>query len=366
MNVGQVYLIGAGPGSLDLLTLGAVRAIARAEVILLDDLVNPDVLQYAQAGVQLIHVGKRGGCRSTPQAFIHKKMIALARAGKIVARIKGGDPFMFGRGGEELQALRQAGIEVTIVSGITAGMAVPATLNIPLTHRACTAGVTFITGHTQGDEQPDWHALAASPISLTNAVRAVYAAASMSCRDKSRVMPQALCGRSTEGTPAVCLGVEGRAARVDGLQVRLEWLLHGTLLSARFEMHAAAWNRGARVARAYVASPQSYFSSVLRDYSGPICHLGEHRMRCDGHKENTMRTWCRLRSECNSPLPQQTRRRVLARQYVLHPRPDAVVELVVGENVEALFADRFEHLVGDIGRRQALLCQQLRRRRQLC
>ena len=166
MNGGHVYLIGAGPGNLDLLTLGAVRAIAQAEIILLDDLVNPDVLQFAKAGVQLIHVGKRGGCRSTPQAFIHKKMIALAGAGKIVARIKGGDPFMFGRGGEELQALRQAGVEVTIVSGITAGMAVPAALNIPLTHRAYTAGVTFVTGHTQDDEQPDWRALAATGTTL--------------------------------------------------------------------------------------------------------------------------------------------------------------------------------------------------------
>ena len=166
MNSGKVYLIGAGPGSVDLLTLGAVRVIGLADAILLDDLVNPDVLQFAAANVQIIHVGKRGGCRSTPQAFIHKKMISLVRAGKIVARIKGGDPFMFGRGGEELQALQQAEITVSIVSGITAGMAVPAALNIPLTHRAYTRGVTFVTGHTQDDEQPDWRALAATGTTL--------------------------------------------------------------------------------------------------------------------------------------------------------------------------------------------------------
>lgn len=166
MKQGQVYLIGAGPGHLDLLTLGAVRAIGLADVILLDDLVNPEILQFARADVPVVHVGKRGGCRSTPQAFIHKKMIALARAGKTVARIKGGDPFMFGRGGEELLALQQAGVEVSIISGITSGMAVPASLNIPLTHRNYTHGVTFITGHTQDEKEPDWRALAATGTTL--------------------------------------------------------------------------------------------------------------------------------------------------------------------------------------------------------
>lgn len=163
----QVYLIGAGPGSLELLTLGAVRAIALADAILIDDLVNPDVLEFARGNAQIIHVGKRGGCNSTPQTFIYKQMISLARAGKVVARIKGGDPFMFGRGGEELQALQQAGISVSVISGITSGMAVTASLNIPLTHRNCTHGVTFVTGHTQGGaEQPNWQALARTGTTL--------------------------------------------------------------------------------------------------------------------------------------------------------------------------------------------------------
>lgn len=162
----QVYLIGAGPGSLELLTLGAVRAIGLADVILIDDLVNPDVLGFARGNAQIVHVGKRGGCNSTPQIFIHKQMISLARAGKVVARIKGGDPFMFGRGGEELQALRKAGVSVSVVSGITSGMAVTASLNIPLTHRNCTHGVTFVTGHTQGAEEPNWQALAETGTTL--------------------------------------------------------------------------------------------------------------------------------------------------------------------------------------------------------
>lgn len=166
MNSGRVYLIGAGPGNLDLLTLGAVRTIGLADAILIDDLVNPEALQFARQGAQIIRVGKRGGCRSTPQTFILKKMIALAHDGKTVARIKGGDPFMFGRGGEELQALRHAGIAVSVISGVTSGIAVPAALNIPLTHRDCTHGVTFVTGHTQGTDEPDWHALAAMHTTL--------------------------------------------------------------------------------------------------------------------------------------------------------------------------------------------------------
>ncbi|RFC37848.1 MAG: uroporphyrinogen-III C-methyltransferase [Candidatus Nitrotoga sp. SPKER] len=166
MKIAQVYLIGAGPGSLELLTLGAVRAIGLADAILIDDLVNPDVLEFAQSNAQIIHVGKRGGCDSTPQIFIHKQMISLAGVGKVVARIKGGDPFMFGRGGEELQALRQAGISVSVISGITSGMAVTASLNIPLTHRNYTHGVTFVTGHTQGTEEPNWHALAKTGTTL--------------------------------------------------------------------------------------------------------------------------------------------------------------------------------------------------------
>lgn len=166
MSTGQVFLIGAGPGDIDLLTLGAVRCIRQADVILIDDLVNHEVLQFARPNIPVIYVGKRGGCVSTPQAFIHRKMIVLAQEGKIVARIKGGDPFMFGRGGEEMRAMQKAGIKVSIISGITSGMAVPANLNIPLTHRDYTQGVTFVTGHTKNERAPNWRALAESGTTL--------------------------------------------------------------------------------------------------------------------------------------------------------------------------------------------------------
>jgi uroporphyrin-III C-methyltransferase len=159
-TTGKVYLVGAGPGDPELLTLKAVRAIAVADVLLLDDLVNREILQFAAPGVRVIEVGKRGGCRSTPQAFIEKLMTRLARAGRTVARVKGGDPFVFGRGGEEMRSLLQAGIEVEVVSGLTAGIGAPAALGIPVTHRGLCDGVTFVTGHTGDGRSPDWAALA--------------------------------------------------------------------------------------------------------------------------------------------------------------------------------------------------------------
>lgn len=163
---GKVYLIGAGPGDIELLTLKAVRRLALAEVVLLDDLANPEVLQFAAPDAEVVHVGKRGGCPSTAQTDIERRMLDEARAGRCVARVKGGDPFVFGRGGEEMQTLLAAGIEVEVVNGITAGIAVPATLGIPLTHRDHVHGVTFVSGHTHQGDEPDWRLLAQSGMTL--------------------------------------------------------------------------------------------------------------------------------------------------------------------------------------------------------
>lgn len=166
MKQGKVFLVGAGPGDVELLTLKAVRAIGEADVVLLDELVNREVLRFARPQAKVIEVGKRGGCRSTPQAFIDRLMVRLARAGKSVARVKGGDPFVFGRGGEEMAELRARGIEVEVVSGITAGMGVTAAMGIPVTHREICNGVSFVTGHTRDGRQPDWRALAAGGTTL--------------------------------------------------------------------------------------------------------------------------------------------------------------------------------------------------------
>ncbi|QNM97764.1 uroporphyrinogen-III C-methyltransferase [Chitinimonas koreensis] len=156
----QVYLIGAGPGDPELLTLKAVRAIGACDVLLVDDLVNRAVLAHARPDARIVAVGKRGGCRSTPQDFITRLMLRHARQGRVVGRLKGGDPFVFGRGGEEVEALRAAGIRHEVVNGITAGLAAATAAGIPLTHRDACRGVTFVTGHTQDGGEPDWAALA--------------------------------------------------------------------------------------------------------------------------------------------------------------------------------------------------------------
>ena len=165
-NTGKVWLVGAGPGDPELLTLKAVRAIASADVILIDDLVNPAVLQHARSDVRVVPVGKRGGCVSTPQAFIERLLISEASVGKIVVRLKGGDPFMFGRGGEEIAALRAACIDHEVVNGITAGLAAPTSIGIPLTHRDCCHGVAFLTGHTKDGESLQWASLLQAGLTL--------------------------------------------------------------------------------------------------------------------------------------------------------------------------------------------------------
>ena len=165
MKRGKVYLIGAGPGDPELLTLKAVRALGQADVVLLDDLVDRDVLEHAPHA-RVVEVGKRGGCRSTPQSFIERLMVRLASRGKIIARVKGGDPFVFGRGGEEALTLARAGIECEVIPGVTSGIGVPAALGIPVTHRGLARGVTFVTGHTRDGAEPDWQALAATGTTL--------------------------------------------------------------------------------------------------------------------------------------------------------------------------------------------------------
>lgn len=163
---GRVWLIGAGPGAADLLTLRAARVLSQADVVLIDDLVNREVLEHTRPDARVVAVGKRGGCRSTPQEFIQRLMLRYARQGKAVARLKGGDPFVFGRGGEEMEFLAQHGVRCEVVSGLTSGVAVPATLGIPVTHRDFTQGVTFVTGHTRTDGEPDWTALARTGTTL--------------------------------------------------------------------------------------------------------------------------------------------------------------------------------------------------------
>ncbi|HWS75952.1 MAG TPA: uroporphyrinogen-III C-methyltransferase [Quisquiliibacterium sp.] len=164
---GCVWLVGAGPGDPELVTLKAVRVLGQAEVVLVDELANPALLEHVSPGARVVHVGKRGGCRSTPQAFIDRLMVREARRGRRVVRLKGGDPSVFGRAAEELAACAQAGIECLIVPGITAASAAAAALGAPLTDRSHGRGVALVTAHTQpGGAPPDWRALSATGLTL--------------------------------------------------------------------------------------------------------------------------------------------------------------------------------------------------------
>lgn len=162
---GKVTLLSAGPGDLDLLTIRAAKLLATADVVLLDDLVNPEIVSLAPQA-RVIRVGKRGGCKSTPQAFIQRLMLRYARAGRHVVRVKGGDALLFGRAGEELAELRRAQIPYEIVNGISSGFAAAAGLGISLTHRDLSQGVTFITAHLRDGSEPDWAVLAAAGTTL--------------------------------------------------------------------------------------------------------------------------------------------------------------------------------------------------------
>ncbi len=160
--MGSVQLVGAGPGDPDLLTVRAMKAICRAEAIVHDRLVSPEILALAPAGALRVPVGKMPRHHPVPQDDINALLIELARGGLNVVRLKGGDPFIFGRGGEEARALRAAGIAVEIVPGITAAQAAAAATGVPLTQRGLVTGLRYVTGHCRGDGplDLDWAGLA--------------------------------------------------------------------------------------------------------------------------------------------------------------------------------------------------------------
>jgi uroporphyrin-III C-methyltransferase len=162
LQPGWVWLCGAGPGDPGLLTLHGLNALRQAEVIVYDALVGDEILTWAPQA-ELIYAGKRGGKPSPKQRDISLRLVELARAGKRVLRLKGGDPFVFGRGGEEAETLVAAGVPIRIIPGITSGIGGLAYAGIPATHRDVNQSVTFVTGHDQTGEAPtslDWHAIA--------------------------------------------------------------------------------------------------------------------------------------------------------------------------------------------------------------
>lgn len=159
----RVFLVGAGPGDPRLITLRGRDLIAAAEVIIHDELANRALLDWASPQAEIVYVGKRAGHHHAQQAEINRLLVAHARTGRLVVRLKGGDPLVFGRGGEEAEALREAGIAVEIIPGVTAAVGVAATTEIPLTHRGVSSAVLFITGHECAEKSGtsvDWDAVA--------------------------------------------------------------------------------------------------------------------------------------------------------------------------------------------------------------
>jgi uroporphyrin-III C-methyltransferase len=210
---GRCTLVGAGPGDPDLLTLRAVKAIQSADAVLYDALIDPSVLELARPGARRIDVGKRCGRHAMKQAAINRLIVTLAQGGAHVVRLKGGDPFVFGRGGEELDSLRAAGVPVEVVPGVTAACAAAASLQIPLTHRDVARSVHFVTGHGRDGEVPahDWQALAASGGTI---------AAYMANRTLRSVSGSLIAAGLPGSTPAVAVE---NASRLN------ESHLHGTL-----------------------------------------------------------------------------------------------------------------------------------------
>lgn len=202
---GSVTLVGAGPGDPELLTLRAVRALQHADVILFDALVGPEILDFARREAKTMLVGKTGHGPSCRQEDINALMVALARGGKRVVRLKGGDPMMFGRAGEEIAACRAAGIPIDIVPGVTAAQGAAARLGVSLTHRDAARRIQYVTGHDRRGELPEmnWHSLADPEVTTV-----VY----MPTRTLAKLAAKAIAAGLDPVTPAVAVA---RATRPD-------------------------------------------------------------------------------------------------------------------------------------------------------
>ncbi len=198
---GKVWLVGAGPGNVELLTLKAYRVLKQADVVLFDALVSDEIMALVPESAEKIAVGKRAGKHSAAQEEINRLLVIKAYTRKNVVRLKGGDPFIFGRGGEELEALADAGISFEVVPGITAASGASTYAGIPLTHRDYAQGVTFITGHCQLDSRPmDWQSYANSHNTLVIYMGILNAAViekGLICAGRSASTPVAIVSKAT-------------------------------------------------------------------------------------------------------------------------------------------------------------------------
>ena len=196
---GTVYLVGAGPGDPELLTVKAERLLSRCDALVYDSLVPKEVLDLVPEGCERQFVGKRRGHHSVPQPSTNAVLVQMAQKHAVVVRLKGGDPFLFGRGGEEAAYLAQRGIPVQVVPGVTAGIAAPAYAGIPVTHRRAGSSVTFVTGHEEVDKRRpsvDWRALAKASDGLV-----IY----MGLHNLPKIADELIAGGLSEDTPAAVI-----------------------------------------------------------------------------------------------------------------------------------------------------------------
>lgn len=251
LQPGEVWLVGAGPGDPALLTLEAVRVLAQAEVLVHDALVDPRVLELAPTEAERIFAGKRGGRPSPAQRDITEQLIALARAGRRVVRLKGGDPFVFGRGAEEVFGLADAGVPFRVAPGLTAAFAALSAAGIPATLRGANQAILLATGHPAPDQpEPDWAAMArlGQPIALYMAVRrlAVISAA-------------LIAGGLSPGTPAAVIA----SATTEAQKV-----LVSTLAAVAEDARAAALDAPAIVLIGGIVAARSALAALVVQGSG--------------------------------------------------------------------------------------------------
>ena len=280
---GVVYLVGAGPGDPGLMTARALALIASADAIFHDRLIPPGALAGARDGAELVYVGKRPGEPSVPQEEIGERLIEAARAGRSVVRLKGGDPFLFGRGGEEGEALRAAGIEFEVVPGVTAGIAATAYAGIPVTHREDASAVAFVTGHEDPEKAQtalDWEALAGFPGTLVfymGVKRLAENAAALIAAGRDPGQPAAAIERGTmagQRTVEATLGTIAAAVEREGVRAPA-LIVVGPVAARRREL---AWLErrplhGRRVVVTRARAQASGLAAALRELGAEAIEL---------------------------------------------------------------------------------------------
>jgi uroporphyrinogen III methyltransferase/synthase len=282
-RAGVVYLVGAGPGDPGLMTARSLELIASADAVFHDRLIPPGALDGAREDAELVYVGKQPGVPSVPQEEIGARLVAAAKEGKSVVRLKGGDPFVFGRGGEEGEALRAAGVEFEVVPGVTAGVAATAYAGIPVTHRDDASAVAFVTGHEDPEkDEPalDWDALAAFPGTLVfymGVKRLAENAAALIAGGRSPEEPAAAIERGTwpgQRTVGATLGTIAEA--VERESVKAPALIVVGRVAARREDLAWLERRplhGRRVVVTRARAQASGLAATLRGLGAEVVEL---------------------------------------------------------------------------------------------